>query len=434
MRIKSERLLSSRMVVTGPKYIQAVTSHSFTVYIGVFNAMPFLGRLLQDIEAQTIQGFPLIIVDNNSTDQSWDEILNWPPNLMDRAKLIRNPINLGGAGSFSLNSGEVRTEWLVTLHQDDNYQPHHLRTLASAISYSSEEDLVLFTDMGTQNQEGKRLFTPIRQSWVANLESNESAFRANLVQQSVSYPSAAFRTNSLSPIQIPWHSSSFPDTELTLLQAPKGNFRFIPEQTMLYRMNPNSESHDLNPKERVLGPFASLCRVMASDSFLSLCGGVEEKDRSSFSKSVLDGIDLRLGESSFSEIVKLIASETMGVAWDYSEGLSREQIVKTYRLAEDGRTAKLLEDLGTFYNGSEPSVNKTHQQDLTQSQRDLEILLAGAAPASNTQGGQFQRVILTFIGRFLPLSFRRRVVAFLVRGYARLYPKSPWNLSWKPKN
>jgi hypothetical protein len=288
--------------------------------------------------------------------------------------------------------------------------------------------------MGTQDMDGQKIFTPIRQSWVANLESDQSAFRANLVQQSVSYPSSAFRTSGISSIQIAWHSSSFPDTEITLLQASKGSFTFVPKRTMLYRMNPKSESHDLNPRERVLGPFASLCRVMASDSFLSLCAAVPEKDRPSFAKSVLEGIDIRLGESSFSEIVKMVASETMGMAWDYSESVSRDHLLKTYRLAEDGRTTKLLRDLGEFYAEPDSPAVSSENGTLTNAEIHLVQLLDEAVPPSNTSGGRSQKALLTFIGRLLPVSIRRKVIACLVRVYSKFDPKSPWNLSWKPKH
>lgn len=288
--------------------------------------------------------------------------------------------------------------------------------------------------MGTQDMLSKKLFTPIRQSWVANLETAESAFRANLVQQSVSYPSAAFRKSSMSPRQIGWHSSSFPDTERTLLQAAKGSFRFIPKLTMLYRMNPKSESHDLNPKEQVLGPFASLSRVMASDSFFSLCVSVPEKDRQGFSVSVLQGIEIRLGASPFSEIVKLIAAETMGIAWDYSESNSRDQILSTYKLAEDGRTTKLLEDLGAFYEERQSIQTEKNNLIPSNSQIELEKLLSASTPPSNAQASEVQRFLLTFIGRLFPLPIRRKVVSFVVRIHARLNPTSPWNLSWKPKS
>jgi glycosyltransferase involved in cell wall biosynthesis len=434
MEIRSEKLRSGREIVIGPDYKNTLKTNSPTVYLGIYNAAPFLDSLLEQIQSQTQKNFPLIVVDNASSDDSWNSVLAWPENVLERAKLVRNPINLGGTGSFALNLDQVQTEWVITMHQDDTYAPNHFAVLNKAIAGTSKDEIVVFSDMGTQDMNGKRIFTPMRQSWVANLGSPQSAFRANLVQQSVSYPSVAFRTQAILPVHIPWHSSSFPDTELTLLQTSKGSFRFIPELTMLYRMNPKSESHDLNPKERVLGPFASLNRVMASDSFLSLCLDVPEKERESFSKAVLEGIDIRLGVSPFSEMVKLVAAETMALAWDYTEKSSREQILATYKLAEDGRTTKLLEELGAFYAEGNSTLTATYSKPFSEAQIELEKLLSAATPPSNAQAGEAQHFLLTLIGRLFPLPIRRKVVAFVVRIYARWNPTSPWNLSWKPKS
>lgn len=432
MDIRSKKLRSGREIVIGAEYNNVLKTNSFTVYLGIYNGAPFLASLLEKLQAQTQRNFPLVVVDNASGDGSWNQILAWPTEMLERIKLIRNPINLGGVGSFALNLDQIDSEWLITMHQDDTYWPNHVSVLGKAVANSSKDEIVFFSDMGTQDMEGKELFTPIRQSWVANLETPQSAFRANLVQQSISYPSAAFRTSAMLPIQIPWHSSSFPDTEITLLQASKGYFRFVPELTMLYRMNPKSESHDLNPKERVLGPFASLSRVMASDSFLSLCLTIPEEHRHSFSNSVIDGIDIRLGTSSFSELVKLIAAETMGLAWDYTDTTSREQILATYKLAEDGRTTKLLEELGAYYAGSHVTpINGS--EPLSDAQIELENLLSTAAPLSNSQADNAQRFLLTFIGKLLPLRIRRKVISFAVRLYSKFNPGSPWNLSWDSK-
>ena len=434
MEIRFQKLRSGREIITGTEFCKAAGTNPSTVYLGIYNGASFITSLLQQIQTQTTKNFPLIIVDNASSDDSWNQILAWPQKVLDRAKLIRNPMNLGGTGSFTLNLDQVETEWVITMHQDDTYCPNHVAVLNQAIATSSKDEIVVFSDMGTQDQDSKRIFTPIRQSWVANLKSPQSAFMANLVQQSVSYPSAAFRTKEITPIRIAWHSSSFPDTEITLLQASKGAFRFVPELTMLYRMNPKSESHDLNPKERVLGPFASLSRVMASDSFLNLCLAVPEKDRQNFSMAVLEGIHIRLGESPFGEIVKLIAAESMCIAWDYTETTSREQIVQTYKLTEDGRTTKLLEELGAFYAEGQTSPTGTLSHSSSDAQIELEKLLSAAKPRSNTPASRIQKLVLGLIGRLLPLQIRRKVVAFAVRFYSILNPTSPWNLSWKHKS
>jgi glycosyltransferase involved in cell wall biosynthesis len=433
MRVDSKKLLDGREVLIGSDYAQHVAESQITVFLGVYNGAQYLDLLIDQILLQELNEFPLLIVDNSSTDGSWEQILQWPLELRRRTKLVRNPINVGGIGTLVLNLVEVETPWLVSLHQDDIYLPNHLKVLKESIETASEDEVVVFTDMGTVDVQGRRVETVIRQSWVADLSTPEASFIANLVQQSVSYPSAAFRTSALSRVDIPWHSTSFPDTEITLLQSPIGKFKFITEQTMLYRVNPDSTSRDLDSRERLLGPLASLARVMGSESFYLLCSEVAEENRQKFSKAVLAGIQMRLGESPLCEIVKLIAAETMALAWDYTEKNSREQILQTYKLAEDGRTTKLLEELGAFYAEGNSTPTARYSKPFSGAQIELEKLLSAATPPSNSQASAAQRLLLTLIGRLFPLPIRRKVVSFVVRIYARLNPTSPWNLSWKPK-
>lgn len=434
MKVESKKLLNGREVLIGSDYAQIVAESQLTVFLGVYNGAKYLDLLLEQIYRQDLGEFPLLIVENASTDDSWEQIMQWPLEIMRRAKLVRNPINVGAIGTLVLNLVEVETPWLVSLHQDDIYLPNHLSILNQAIEAALEDEVVVFTDMGTVDLQGRRSETLIRQSWIADLSTRETSFISNLVQQSVSYPSAAFRTSALTGVDIPWHSTSFPDTEITLLQSPFGKFKFIPEQTMLYRVNPESTSRDLGPKERLLGPLASLARVMGSESFYLLCSEVAEENRQRFSKAVLAGIQMRLGESPLCEIVKLIAAETMALAWDYTEKNSREQILITYKLAEAGRTTKLLDDLGAFYAEGASSRTASESQTETNAQIELEKLLSASKPLSNVPASRIQRLVLGSIGKFLPLPIRRKVVSFVVRIYARLNPTSPWNLSWKPKS
>jgi hypothetical protein len=434
MRVNSKKLLDGREVLIGSDYARQVAESRLTVFLGVYNGAQYLDLLLGQLLLQEAKEFPLLIVENASTDGSWEQIGQWPLEILRRAKLVRNPINVGGIGTLVLNLFEVETPWLVSLHQDDIYLPNHLRILKESIDSASEDEVVHFTDMGTVDLQGRRVETLIRQSWIADLSTREASFIANLVQQSVSYASAAFRTSALSGVEIPWHSTSFPDTEITLRQSPIGKFKFIPEQTMLYRVNPDSTSRDLGSKERILGPLASLARVMGSESFYLLCSEVAEESRQKFSKAVLAGIQMRLGESPLCEIVKLIAAETMALAWDYTEKHSREQILITYKLAEAGRTTKLLDDLGAFYAEGASSRTESESQTETNAQIELEKLLSASKPLSNVPASRIQSLVLGSIGRFLPLPIRRKVVSFVVRIYARLNPTSPWNLSWKPKS
>lgn len=430
MKVNSEKLLSAREVHVGSEYAHCAARSKFTVFLGIYNGVEYLDSLMEQLLYQNLKAFPILIVENASADGSWENIMGWPPEIKSRSKLIRNPINVGGIGTLVLNLCEVETPWLVTLHQDDIYLPNHLSILAQTLGGTSEEEIVVFTDMGTVDLQGKKAATLIRQSWVADLTTPESSFIASLFQQSVSFPSAAFRTSALASLNIPWHSTSFPDTEITLLQAPIGKFKFVPKQTMLYRVNPDSTSRDLNPKERILGPLASLARVMGSDSFFRLCSGVAEENRSRFSESILAGIAMRLGESPLCEMVKLIACETMALAWDYTDTTSREQILDTYKLAESSRVTKLLEELGVFYSDGLPVQETTKSQYRSDVQIDLEKLLTASKPPSNIPAPRAHRYVLTWIAILMPLPIRRKIVALAIRLYSKFYPSSPWNFSW----
>lgn len=433
MKINSEKLIKNRQIVIGEQYKNCIAQSRFTVFLGIYNGLPYLDSLLKQLSSQEIDGFPLIVADNASNDGSWEALNSWPTDIKARTKLIRNPINLGGVGTLILSLNEVETPWLVLLHQDDIYLPNHLAVLSNQFEHASEDDFVFFTDMGTVDLRGQLKPTLIRQSWIADLSTRESSFIANLFQQSVSYPSAGFRLSGLNLVNIPWHSMSFPDTEITLLQAPVGKFNFVPERTMLYRVNPDSTSRELNPKERILGSASALARVMGSESFYRLCLDVDEVRRTKFTKAILLGIQMRLGDSPLCEMVKLIASETMALAWDYSEINSRDQILSSYRSAEGTRTRLLLEELGAYYDDADPTKIQPPPSKTPENLIALEEILKKSLAQSNLKASRAQVAVLNIIGLAIPLKLRRKVVSFFVRSYVKIKKKSAWNLGWNPK-
>jgi hypothetical protein len=430
MEIRSPEFLSNREIIEGREFRLASQAWPTTVFVGLFNGAKYLEGIIHQLLMQSCRAFPIIWVDNCSSDDTWTRIRSMPEALLNRSKLIRNPVNLGGMGSFMLNLKEVQTDWVTSWHQDDVYLKNHMGVMLEQCSKADRDVLVVFSDMGTIDFSDTKIFTAIRQSWIANLSSKPGSFRSNLVQQSVSYPSASFRISGLSRLKIPWHSTSFPDTEITLLQSGLGRFLFVPKQTMLYRVNPQSASRGLQSEERVLGPFASLCRVFASESFLKLCLEIEHKRRSRFARDVLRGIETRIGSSPLSEMVKLIASETMGQAWEYQEPVSREKIKEVYAAAGSASVNELLTELGVFYqaNSSAPIVDSQLDSMSESSKREMKALLSQASPLSNAPASRGEKLLLNVIARILPLKIRRLAIRGILRIYRLLKPKSQWNL------
>ena len=98
-----------------------------TVFLGIFNAAAFMGDLLRSIRNQSwTSSLNLLIVDNNSTDDSLQILLDALPEMDGNITVVRNVTNVGALGSLYRNADLIETEWLTFMHQDDVYLPNFL--------------------------------------------------------------------------------------------------------------------------------------------------------------------------------------------------------------------------------------------------------------------------------------------------------------------
>src|SRR5438874_866802 len=72
------------------------------VVVACFNYGRFVGEALDSVAAQSYGNFDCVIVDDASTDDSFEIIKRWISNKQDeRFRLIKNERNLGQMGSFA---------------------------------------------------------------------------------------------------------------------------------------------------------------------------------------------------------------------------------------------------------------------------------------------------------------------------------------------
>ena len=92
-----------------------------TVFLGIYNGAKYLPSLKEQLISQTFQDFYLVVVDNASTDDSFENLISWESDFGGRLSLHRNAENLGGGGTLckALADDYIKTEWFVTFHQDD---------------------------------------------------------------------------------------------------------------------------------------------------------------------------------------------------------------------------------------------------------------------------------------------------------------------------
>ena len=100
-----------------------------SVIIVAFNNKELLDESLRSLANQTYRDFEIILVDNNSTDGTYDFIkTNFPETLC-----IRSVENLGFAGGNNLGLKHAGGEYIALLNSDAVAQPTWLKNLVAAM-------------------------------------------------------------------------------------------------------------------------------------------------------------------------------------------------------------------------------------------------------------------------------------------------------------
>jgi hypothetical protein len=391
------------------------------MFFGLYNAEQYLDVILEFLRSQP-DDFQVLIVDNASSDSTWSKIREWPLKLLNKATLVKNPINLGATGSLALNLDLIRTPWVSTIHQDDFYLKNHVHVQVEAIKSVTPDCSCVVTDMGSLSSTGKIEAGRPRASWLLPDHSPESLFIANLRLHSVPFPAAAFRVEKLKATPIPWHSTAMPDTEWVLKAIGPNGILHVPQITMHYRENPFSESHSLGEPESQLGNFMSLNRVLNSESFYQLLLSVADHDRNKFAEAVFDGLRFRIKDEGRLGLISLAAAEQMALAWGYSESSSLKLINLAYANTSSDRIESLVSRLMDFY-GITPDTPINIEREST-----FTGLPAGHSHRRWISNAMKLAVLLL---KILPYRLRRRIFKVVVRVANKLQKLSPWNFDWR---
>lgn len=293
-----------------------------TVFLGLYKGEQYIKERIQDLEAQTSQDFYLVIVDNCSPGfdlGTLSELLESSKKFANRYKLVQNPINLGGLGSFQLNLDLVPTDWITFFHQDDKYLPNHVESHLQAIKIGNESLSSVSTDLGSLNSEGKKVPVPPRANWFIDDTIAQGTFLANVAEQVVPFASLSMRKAIFESDQVAMHTVAFSDSEQTLKSLMRGDHEFIKKQTVLYRENPISESHTQGAKVRTFSATIGLLKVFASDLFIDFARKISSNDRGPFVAKLEDAIRRRIQDPDFADLVWTMSLEQLNVAWQYEE-------------------------------------------------------------------------------------------------------------------
>lgn len=122
---------------------------SFSILIVNYNAGTYLERCLAALRAQSLTDFEVIVVDNDSHD---DSLILSAEHMSDpRFRVIRIPFNAGFAAGNNRAAELARGEWLVTLNPDAFPERGWLAALAKAACRYPDVDMFGSTQLNAAN-------------------------------------------------------------------------------------------------------------------------------------------------------------------------------------------------------------------------------------------------------------------------------------------
>ncbi len=395
-----------------------------TVFVGLYNANPYFDHLLEQIEAQSVHDVRWLFVDNASSDDTWERLSSWVATVDRDVTIVRNGFNLGATGSIFVNLDLVTTEWLTFIHQDDIYLPHHLATLASAAEGAAPDVVGVFTDMARADHEGHPLGSYPPPIWMVPDLDPPTVFLSLLRNHCIPWSALAVRSEVFRQTEAPWHSTAFPDTEITMRLAGRGRFVHVEKETMRYRDNMASESRSIDDRERKFGATVSLFRVINSEEFALLAATVAAADRAAFVTGLANSITVRLGSTDRALLVTAAALERLGQLWDDSEPTVLAGLAVIYGGLGASATSGLLDRMSDAAGGPSVSTPVTPLPDGLAS-----TAVDTTSPARAIPG--FLMAVYQRFGYVIPYFARRAAARVVIRAITRGNPHSAWRFQWR---
>ncbi|AEG91962.1 glycosyltransferase family 2 protein [Ramlibacter tataouinensis] len=206
----------------------------------VYNGARFLSKQLESIAAQTILPTRMVVLDDGSTDGSWELLQAWAAAAPFPVDVERNQEKLGVVRNFERAATRLDTDIVFLADQDDLWYPEKVRTFLQAFTANpglwllhSEADLI----DGDGRPLGRRLFdTLLVTAQERALVAAGEAWRVYAKRNLVTGAAAACRRELLARAT-PFSPRWVHDEWLAFVAALAGRVAMLDLPTMAYRLH-----------------------------------------------------------------------------------------------------------------------------------------------------------------------------------------------------
>lgn len=146
----------------------------FSILIPCFNSEKYIGVTIDSILSQGGQDFEVIVIDDHSTDDTYD-VVKKLSDCESRIKLLRNKFNKGVSGARNFGASLAKGEWLCFLDSDDCYTQAALQNRKRAIEAYPDCNLFcgdFYLWSGDKNNKGPKQ-TELNAYWKSKYVDND---------------------------------------------------------------------------------------------------------------------------------------------------------------------------------------------------------------------------------------------------------------------
>lgn len=215
----------------------------FSILIAHYNNFEYFKDCYQSILNQTYQDFEVIIVDDCSTDGSYEKVKDWVKD-DSRFKVFQNEENKGVGYTKKRCIDLANGEYCAFLDPDDAISPNALQ--CSLENFVSHQIVAVYSQiqMCDSHLNFIKLFPNQQQ-----IENGNNLF-LNIFFE-VNHFFVFKREAYLKTIGIDTSLTSAVDQDLYLKLYEIGNFKFIPKANYLYRLHDKGVSQEKSKKEKL---------------------------------------------------------------------------------------------------------------------------------------------------------------------------------------
>lgn len=206
----------------------------------VYNGVHYLKEQLNSIAAQEMLPARMVVLDDGSTDGSWEVLQAWVADAPFPVQIRRNPTQLGVVRNFELACSILDTDLVFLADQDDIWYPHKVRCFVDTFA-SDPQLMLLHSDADLIDGSGRLLGKHLLDALLVTthergLITQGHAWQVYAKRNLVTGAACAFRRELLDiarPFSLLWVH----DEWLAFHAALVGRVSVWPESTMAYRLH-----------------------------------------------------------------------------------------------------------------------------------------------------------------------------------------------------